>query len=152
MEFEVIDIIVFVTGIILGFVAALAFKSMSQRSSQLKSSATTATIDALQQDIERRQVLADDHFMQVNTQLTALDRKIADLRKVLSEGSSQLSGISISATPAIKMATNEEETTELDLAYVPRDYANKEQNEAGTLSEGFGLRRDQDEPSTPKAS
>ncbi|SBS27325.1 hypothetical protein MAQ5080_00787 [Marinomonas aquimarina] len=136
MELEVFDIIVFVTGIIAGFVGALIFRAMSKKSSNDKHS-SGAAIEAMQHEMERRQVLADDHFLQLYAHLAAAEKKLADARKAVLDGAATLATVELEK-PEVNSAngTDSEETTA-----PPRDYAAKSGNDEGTLSENYGLHR-----------
>ena len=135
MELEVFDIIVFVTGIILGFAAALIFRALGKKGAMAKHQSTGATIEALQNELERRQVLADDHFLQLNNHLQGVEKKLADVRKTLNEGASSLSTVEFTKPEA------EPESTTESISAPPRDYATKGQTDEGMLSENYGLHR-----------
>lgn len=137
MELEVFDIIVFVTGIIVGFAGALIFRALSKKSALDKHQSAGATIEALQHEMDRRQVLADDHFLQLHGHLAAAEKKLADARKAVYEGAASLS--------TVELDRGEQETSsvnsESELSAPPRDYADKLANGEGTLSENYGLHR-----------
>lgn len=137
MELEVFDIIVFVTGIIAGFVAAFVFRALGKKGALAKHQSTGATIEALQNELERRQVLADDHFLQINGHLQAAEKKLADVRKTLNEGASALSTVEFT-----KPEVESDNTATDTFNAPPRDYATKDKFDQGMLSEGFGLKRE----------
>ncbi|MCO4786450.1 MAG: DUF1043 domain-containing protein [Marinomonas atlantica] len=144
MELEVFDIIVFVTGIIIGFAGALIFRSLSKKGSSDKHRSAGATIEALQQELERRQVLADDHFLQLHAHISAAEKKLADARKAVLEGASSLATVELEKPEETKETDSDSELTTAP----PRDYAAKESSDEGTLSESYGLHRNaSEEPS-----
>ena len=136
MELEVFDIIVFVTGIILGFAGALLFRAVTKKGRLDNSQSAGATIEALQHELERRQVLADDHFLQLNAHISAAEKKLADVKKAVFEGASTLSTVKLSE-PEVE----EEASEESSLTAPPRDYAAKGDADEGMLSESFGLHK-----------
>lgn len=144
MELEVFDIIVFVTGIIVGFAGALIFRSISNKGASNKHRSAGPTIEALQQELERRQVLADDHFLQLHAHISAAEKKLADARKAVLEGASSLANVELEKNEETKEEVNESEYT----AAPPRDYAAKTDTDEGTLSENFGLHRNTTEEPT----
>ncbi|MBM6549869.1 hypothetical protein [Marinomonas ostreistagni] len=137
MELEVFDIIVFVTGIIVGFAGALVFRAVSKKSASDKHQSAGATIDALQHEMERRQVLADDHFLQLHGHLAAAEKKLADARKAVYEGAASLSTVELEKGEQEAGSAN----SESDLTAPPRDYADKLGNGEGTLSENYGFNK-----------
>lgn len=144
MELEVFDIIVFVTGIIVGFVGALIFRALSKKSTNDKHQAGAA-MEAMQHEMERRQVLADDHFLQLNAHLAAAEKKLADARKAVFDGASTLATVELEK-PEVTDANNGTDSEEVTAP--PRDYAAKSGNDEGTLSENYGLhRKAEEEPS-----
>lgn len=136
MELEVFDIIVFVTGIIVGFVGALIFRALSKKSTNDKHQAGAA-MEAMQHEMERRQVLADDHFLQLNAHLAAAEKKLADARKAVFDGAATLATVELEK-PEVT-STNNTDTEEVTAP--PRDYAAKSGDDEGMLSENYGLHR-----------
>tara|TARA_Y100000310_G_scaffold300584_1_gene336382 strand:- start:7 stop:450 length:444 start_codon:yes stop_codon:yes gene_type:complete len=137
MELEVFDIIVFVTGIILGFVGALAFRALSKKNAHDSHKSSGATIEALQQEMERRQVLADDHFLQLHAHLSAAEKKLADARKAVLEGATTLATVTLEKPESDSNSSNQQD----DVTTPPRDYASKSGTDEGMLSESYGLQR-----------
>ncbi|RDL45788.1 DUF1043 domain-containing protein [Marinomonas piezotolerans] len=141
MELEVFDIIVFVTGIIVGLAAALIFRAVSKKAAMENHRSTGATIESLQHELERRQVMSDDHFLQLNTHLQAVERKLLDVRKAVNEGAATLSTVEFAKPEADTDSVPESVT-----AAPPRDYATKDKTDEGMLSESFGLKTPVEEP------
>lgn len=142
MELEVFDIIVFVTGIIVGFGGALIFRAFSKKNALDKHQSAGATIEALQHEMDRRQVLADDHFLQLHGHLAAAEKKLAEARKAVFEGAATLSTVQLDKNDQSADASEDDS----DISAPPRDYADYATG-GGTLSENYGLHKPaEDEP------
>ncbi|MGO3343919.1 MAG: ZapG family protein [Marinomonas sp.] len=139
MNLEEFNIIVFVTGAIVGFAIALVLKSILSKNAEKASSSRqdAITINSLQQELDQKQVIIDNFFSDNNELLLATEKRLAELRKTLSEGASQLSQIEIPATITI---TQNQTATEKEVTEPPRDYALTKDAEPDTLSEEFGLK------------
>ncbi len=139
MNLEEFNIIVFVTGAIVGFAIALVLRSITSKSTEKESSSSSnaITIKSLQQELDKKQVIIDNFFSDSNEHLLTAEKRLAELRKNLSSGASQLSHIDIpvSINPQSTPVAAEEDITE-----PPRDYALKDDAEQGMLSEDFGLK------------
>ncbi|REG81783.1 DUF1043 family protein [Marinomonas pollencensis] len=138
MNLEEFNVIVFVTGAIVGFAIALALKSITSKSTEKDSSSSSnaITIKSLQQELDKKQVIIDNFFSDSNEHLLTAEKRLAELRKNLSSGASQLSHIDIPAS-INSQSTN---VVEEDITEPPRDYALKSDAEQGMLSEDFGLK------------
>ena len=138
MNLEEFNVIVFVTGAIVGFAIALVLKSITSKSTEKDSSSSSnaITIKSLQQELDKKQVIIDNFFSDSNEHLLTAEKRLAELRKNLSSGASQLSHIDIPAS------INPQNTSvvEEDITEPPRDYALKSDSEQGMLSEDFGLK------------
>lgn len=140
MNLEELNIIIFVTGAILGCIATLAVKSASSKSSnkQSVSSSSAATIHSLQQELDKKQVIIDDFFTDSSKHLHATEKHLEALRKALAAGAGQVSSVTISDSRTTTPATSDELDPISDTA-PPRDYALKDDSDEGMLSEKFGL-------------
>lgn len=140
MNLEELNIIIFVTGAILGCIATLAVKSASSKSSnkQSASSSSAATIHSLQQELDKKQVIIDDFFTDSSKHLHATEKHLEALRKALAAGAGQVSSVTISDSRTTTPATSDELDPISDTA-PPRDYALKDDSDEGMLSEKFGL-------------
>ncbi|MEL0613420.1 ZapG family protein [Marinomonas arenicola] len=138
MNLEEFNVIVFVTGAIVGFAIALVLKSITSKSTEKDSSSSSnaITIKSLQQELDKKQVIIDNFFSDSNEHLLTAEKRLAELRKNLSSGASQLSHIDIPASINPQSTSAVEE----DITEPPRDYALKSDTEQGMLSEDFGLK------------
>ncbi|MEL0635731.1 MULTISPECIES: ZapG family protein [Marinomonas] len=144
MNLEEFNIIVFVTGAIVGIAATLILKSITSKSTEKDSSSSSITIKSLQQELDKKQVIIDNFFSDSSEYLLTAEKRLAELRKNLSASASQLSHIDIPATTVSQNAiAHDDEITE-----PPRDYALKGKSEQGMLSEDFGL-KNKSEPLEP---
>ncbi|MBJ7537728.1 DUF1043 domain-containing protein [Marinomonas transparens] len=137
MNLEEFNIIVFVTGIILGGAISLAFKSLTSKNTNKQpiSNSGTVSIKSLQQELDKKQVIIDNFFADSNEQLTMVEKRLAELRTNLESGAGQISNINITK----RTASIETPDTDSIVFEPPRDYALKTDKEQGTLSEKFGL-------------
>lgn len=138
MNLEEFNIIIFITGIIIGCVATLALKSYSAKNNSKKadSSSNIITMKSLQQELDSKQVIIDNFFTDSNEHLMSAEKRLADLRNTLADNATQLSNIKIERSTA---SSNNTDTIEPASFEPPRDYALKNDKEPGTLSESFGL-------------
>ena len=138
MNLEEFNIIIFITGIIVGCVATLAVKSFStkQQSKQTASNSNIITIKSLQQELDNKQVIIDNFFTDSNEQLTFVEKRLTELRNCLASNASQLSNVTIEVAPSTPNTNN---TEKAPITEPPRDYALKKDKEPGMLSESFGL-------------
>lgn len=85
---EEFNIIIFVTGIIIGCIATLAFKSFSSKNSAKSSNpaANVASFQSLQQELDKKQVMIDNFFSDSDQQLQAAEKRLAELRQNISSG------------------------------------------------------------------
>ncbi|GAB3476219.1 Z-ring associated ZapG family protein [Marinomonas epiphytica] len=140
---EEFNIIIFVTGIIIGCIATFAFKSLSSKGNHTASSpsaASAASVQSLQQELDKNQVIIDNFFSDSDQQLQAAEKRLTELRQNLSSGAKQLSNISISAPQTAN--PDAEPSPESEVTAPPRDYAIKSETDEGMLSEKFGLPKD----------
>ena len=137
MNLEEFNIIIFITGIIIGCVATLALKSYSAKNNSKKagSSSNIITMKSLQQELDSKQVIIDNFFTDSNEQLMSVEKRLADLRNSLADNASQLSNIKVEKSTTNNADTTEEHT----FTEPPRDYALKKDKEPGMLSETFGF-------------
>ena len=149
MNLEELNIIIFVTGAILGCIATLAIKSATSKSANKvsASSSSAATIQSLQQDLDKKQVIIDDFIADSSKQLQATEKHLQALRKALASGASQVSSVSIAETATQTPSIESEEITD---TAPPRDYALKGDSDEGMLSEKFGLDGNPDKDFEPK--
>lgn len=138
MNLEEFNIIIFITGIIIGCVATLALKSYSAKNNSKKVNAGSniITMKSLQQELDNKQVIIDNFFNDSNEHLLSAEKRLADLRNALSDNASQLSNIKIERSTG---TANNTDTTESASFEPPRDYALKKDKEPGMLSETFGF-------------
>ncbi|WP_137169858.1 DUF1043 family protein [Marinomonas sp. FW-1] len=136
MNLEEFNIIIFITGIIIGCVATLFVKSLNTRQNkQATSNSSIITIKSLQQELDSKQVIIDNFFTDSNEQLNAAEKRLAELRSVLANNASQLSNVKIEKHQASTTVTADDS----EITEPPRDYALKKDKEPGMLSESFGL-------------
>jgi uncharacterized membrane-anchored protein YhcB (DUF1043 family) len=138
MNLEEFNIIIFITGIIVGCVATLALKSYSAKnnSKKVNTSSNIITMKSLQQELDSKQVIIDNFFTDSNEHLMSAEKRLADLRNALADNATQLSNITIERSTT---ASNNAETLEPTPFEPPRDYALKKDKEPGMLSEAFGF-------------
>ncbi|ADZ91048.1 ZapG family protein [Marinomonas mediterranea] len=137
MNLEVFDIIVFLTGAVLGFIIAIVAKNVSQKGAQNRAASKGLTIDSVQQELDRKQVMVDDYFTATNEQLIMLEKRVSELRKSITKGAEHLSTATISAQPT---SIDESDVEKVAEAQPPKDYASKEDSAEGMLTEGYGLK------------
>ncbi|MCB5160552.1 ZapG family protein [Marinomonas algarum] len=141
MNLEEFNIIIFITGIIIGCVATLAFKSFGSKNNKQDDS-NIITMKTLQQELDNKQVIIDNFFSDSNEHLATVEKRLADFRKCLADNASQISNVAINSNAQEEKA----EESKTDSGYEPpRDYALKSEQEPGTLSDDFGLKSDTDE-------
>lgn len=137
---EEFNIIIFVTGIIIGCIATLAFKSFSSKNSAKSSNpaANVASFQSLQQELDKKQVMIDNFFSDSDQQLQAAEKRLAELRQNISSGAKQLSNITITPPP-VSSTQDAPQVEQEEVTAPPRDYAVKTADDEGMLSEKFGL-------------
>ncbi|MDE8603439.1 DUF1043 domain-containing protein [Marinomonas sp. RSW2] len=137
MNLEEFNIIIFITGIIIGCVVTLALKSYKARNNkQAYSSSSIITMKSLQQELDSKQVIIDNFFSDSNEHLIAVEKRLADLRNCLADNASQSSNIKIESSSIISNAQTPDAPP---VTEPPRDYALKNDKQPGMLSENFGL-------------
>ena len=137
MNLEEFNIIIFITGIIIGCVATLFVKSLSTRQNkQTMSNSSVITIKSLQQELDNKQVIIDNFFTDSNEHLIAAEKRLTELRSCLANNASQLSNVKIETHLATTSVTAEDDSK---ITEAPRDYALKKDKEPGMLSESYGL-------------
>jgi len=151
MNLVAFDLIIFIVGGAVGLAAGLYFKKSKKHTQTTTTDGTS--VNTLQQDIDKKQVVIDSFFEDANDALTQTERLVARLRNQLAAGAAELSATKVPATNKIDKIEN---PTESSLAIEPpRDYALKEDTDSpGTLSEEFGFSQEQtkektDTPPTP---
>ncbi|MEO9274116.1 DUF1043 domain-containing protein [Marinomonas sp. 5E14-1] len=148
MNLEEFNIIIFITGIILGSAITFAIKNLTAKSTKKASNSDLVTTRSLQQDLESKQVIIDNLFMDSSEKLHLIEKHMASLRNTLTENAKQISNIAIDSKNSIE--SNEAVSSEAtEVVAPPRDYALKEDKELGMLSEEFGL-NDKDTDYEPK--
>ncbi|WOD07100.1 DUF1043 domain-containing protein [Marinomonas sp. GJ51-6] len=148
MNLEEFNIIIFITGIILGSVITLAIKNFTAKNTKKASSSDLVTIRSLQQELESKQVIIDNFFMDSNEKLNFIEKHMASLRSTFAENAKQISSVIIDPKSGTENGEiNQPEAT--DAVAPPRDYALKKDKEPGMLSEEFGL-NDKDTDYEPK--
>ncbi|WP_417527384.1 ZapG family protein [Marinomonas shanghaiensis] len=138
MNLEEFNIIVFITGIIIGCVATLALKSFIAKNNrkQTDSSSNIITMKTLQQELDSKQVIIDNFFTDSNQHLSTVEKRLAELRNCLAENAKQLSNVTVESSTTAEQNLSSEFS---DSVEPPRDYALKQGKEPGMLSENFGL-------------
>ncbi|NLQ16967.1 DUF1043 family protein [Marinomonas sp. M1K-6] len=138
MNLEEFNIIIFITGIIVGCIATLAFKSISAKNSSKHTSSNSniITMKSLQQELDNKQVIIDNFFTDSNEHLSSVEKRLAELRNSLANNASQLSNVKIENSASINNAETVDTSSMME---PPRDYALKNGKEPGMLSDAFGL-------------
>ncbi|ETX11775.1 hypothetical protein MUS1_07470 [Marinomonas ushuaiensis DSM 15871] len=141
MNLEEFNIIIFITGIIIGCIACYALKRLNAKrvNEQINSNSNVVTMKSLQQELDSKQVIIDNFFFDSNEQLMAIEKRLESLRNNLADNSKQLSNVVIE-----KSTSKVDELETPDTAAPPRDYALKTDKEPGMLSETFGLGEKED--------
>jgi uncharacterized membrane-anchored protein YhcB (DUF1043 family) len=139
MNLEEFNIIIFITGIILGCITTLAVKNfMAKSTKKTVSSSDMVTIQSLQQELDKKQVIIDNFFIDSNEKLTFVEKHISSLRNTLADNAKQISNVTIESKS--NTTDHETDTSESSTPVAPpRDYALKKDKEPGMLSEQFGL-------------
>lgn len=147
MILEEFNIIVFITGVVAGFAAAFALKSITSKNAKKNamSNSNAITIKSLQQELDKKQVFIDNFFSDSSENLLAVEKRLSELRSSISSGASQLSHVKVPPAPVAP----QEQAAEDSVSEPPRDYAPKGDDGQGMLSENFGLKR-QPEYTEPK--
>lgn len=138
MILEEFNVIIFITGVIVGSIVTVALKSIINRgkNNQANSNSNIITMKSLQQELDTKQVVIDNFFTDSNEHLISIEKRIAELRSSLSDNASQLSHVRISKS---LIENNEEGLESTSMMEPPRDYALKNAKEPGMLSDTFGL-------------
>lgn len=148
MNLEVFDVIVFVTGAAIGLIVGLSIKGAAGKwlggtSEQNPSEYSGFTPDSLQNELDRKQVMIDDFFNETNVTLKQTERLMASLRNKLASGAQQLSSIEL---PSVRIDEGSAHSSNEQPIEPPKDYALKrDQQDSGTLSEGYGLNKADEE-------
>lgn len=138
MNLEEFNIIIFVTGIIIGGIVTLVVKNIIAKNSEKKSdaSANILTMKMLQEEIDTKQAMIDSFFAENNEKMLEVEKTLAGLRDNLAQHATQISNVDIKPSdkelPSIEMMDYNNVTP-------PRDYASKLDNDKGMLSDSFGL-------------
>ncbi|MFT2109794.1 ZapG family protein [Marinomonas sp. 2405UD68-3] len=135
MNLEVFDIIIFITGGVLGLIIGLTVKK-GQPSSTNATTSTPQSTEAMQFDTERKQAIIDDFFTDATEKLISTEKAIAELKQQISVGASTLATSQIinkTQSATVEEGNKGEVATP---AEPPKDYST---NASGTLSENFGL-------------
>lgn len=136
MNLEELNIIIFITGIIVGYFVSYALKRLNAKkvNEQANSNSSLVTMKSLQQELDNKQVIIDNFFSDSNEELTIIEKRLESLRNSLADSSKQLSNV------VIEKNSSKTDTVETpDTVAPPRDYALKTDKEPGMLSETFGL-------------
>lgn len=142
MNLEEFNIIIFITGIIIGCVTTIAFKSFGSKNSK-QADSNIITMKSLQQELDNKQVIIDNFFSDSQEHIMSVEKRLADFRKCLSDNANQLSNVAIDST--INVISQPEPTDQSTTYEPPRDYALKNAQEPGMLSDQFGLKDDKDD-------
>ncbi|KZN12692.1 ZapG family protein [Marinomonas sp. TW1] len=136
MNLEEFNVIVFITGIIVGAIATYSIKNLLTKSNikQPDTTSNLVTMKSLQQELDNKQVIIDNFFADSNEQILMVEKRLAELKSNLASNASQLSNVKMDSAPA-SQANDENIPTE-----PPRDYALKQAQDQGMLSEAFGLK------------
>ncbi|RNF49703.1 DUF1043 family protein [Marinomonas hwangdonensis] len=138
MNLEEFNIIIFVTGIIIGGIVTLVIKNISAKNSDKKANthSNIITMKTLQEELDSKQAVIDSFFTQSSEKLLAVEKNLASLRDSLAENAAQISHVVIE--PSDKSRTLQ---TPMDFEEhsPPKDYASKQDNDTGMLSDSFGL-------------
>jgi len=137
MNLEEFNIIIFITGIIVGCIATLIIKNFSSKNSkQTASNSNIITMKSLQQELDNKQVIIDNFFTDSNEHLMSVEKRLAELRNTLADNANQLSNVKVDSSLANRSTEEVDTTTTFE---PPRDYALKKDKEPGMLSENIGL-------------
>jgi len=135
MNLEVFDIIVFITGGILGLIIGLSTRNTARKNTLVGQEKTFSSPErSLQQEMDRRQVLVDDFFLNTEENLATLDKHFQQLKHKLVDGAKQLS----STDPVQRSQDDMIDEYSLKTPEPPKDYS--ADTSTGTLREDFGLR------------
>jgi len=136
MNLEEFNVIVFITGIIVGGIATYSIKNLLAKSNikQPDTTGNLVTMKSLQQELDNKQVIIDNFFADSNEQIIMVEKRLAELKNNLASNASQLSNVKIDSAPTSQ--PNDENIP----AEPPRDYALKQAQDQGMLSEAFGLK------------
>lgn len=139
MNLETLNIVIFILGIAIGLAAGLYIRK--NKSQSVSTQSTGISVAALQQEIDRKQIIIDSFFEETNDTLTQTERLVSRLRNHLAAGASELSStpVATSSQPEQKKAIDDNATFE-----PPRDYAPKSAGDdsPGMLSEEYGFAKD----------
>jgi len=141
MNLEVFDIIIFITGGVLGLIIGLTVKK-SQHSTTNTTTNTQASTETMQFEAERKQAAIDDFFTDASEKLISTEKAISELKLKLSTGASSLATTqAINSSQPTVTAEEINNNTETP-AEPPKDYST---NASGTLSENFGLQAESEQ-------
>ncbi|AEF55001.1 ZapG family protein [Marinomonas posidonica] len=135
MNLEEFNVIVFITGIIVGSIATYSIKNLLAKNNTKQSDTTNnlVTMKSLQQELDNKQVIIDNFFADSNEQILMIEKRLTELKNNLASNASQLSNVKVNVAPTSQ--SFEENIS----AEPPRDYALKKEQDQGMLSEAFGL-------------
>ncbi|BFM48019.1 DUF1043 domain-containing protein [Marinomonas sp. THO17] len=136
MNLEEFNVIVFITGIILGSIATYSIKNLLNKNNNkpIEANDNLVTMKSLQQELANKQVIIDNFFADSNEQLNIVEKRLGELRANLASSASQISNVKVDAPMSHR------DTLETNPNEPPRDYALKNDKDHGMLSEAFGLK------------
>ena len=138
----------FVAGCALGAAAVWAYTRTSDNSAAKAEIEANLAQTNTQFDTYRSEV--NEHFVKTAQLVSNLTDSYKEVHEYLSNSAMHLSNLEISRT---LMNAHEDSPVNLTAdVHVPKDYAPKNPNDVGTLSESFGLEKPSDEPAANSQS
>lgn len=143
-----LDWITFVVIIIVALIVGAALSRLWARSQGEDTTSLKRQVDDLKRQHQNYQVSVTEHFNRTTQLIDGLNKSYNDIREHLNQGADEL------VVPEYRLESariDENDLEELaparksddDGLSMPRDYAPKNRDEEGTLSETFGLRKEQ---------
>ncbi|MHA7881055.1 MAG: Z-ring associated ZapG family protein [Saccharospirillum sp.] len=143
-----LDWITFVVIVIVALIAGAALNRLWAKSQGDDTTGLKRQLDDLKRQHQNYQVSVTEHFNRTTQLIDGLNKSYNDIREHLNQGADQL------VAPEYRLESarmNENDLEELAPAraledeglQMPRDYAPKNRDEEGTLSETYGLRKEQ---------
>ena len=143
-----LDWITFVVIIIVALIVGAALNRLWAKSQGEDTTSLKRQVDDLKRQHQNYQVSVTEHFNRTTQLIEGLNKSYNDIREHLNQGADEL------VSPEYRLESariDENDLEELAPApksdtnklNMPRDYAPKNRDEEGTLSETFGLRKEQ---------
>lgn len=143
-----LDWITFVVIIIVALIVGAALNRLWAKSQGEDTTSLKRQVDDLKRQHQNYQISVTEHFNRTTQLIEGLNRSYNDIREHLNQGADEL----VSPEYRLESARIDENDLEelaptpksdADKLNMPRDYAPKNRDEEGTLSETFGLRKEQ---------